>query len=210
VTSLAYSSPYLIPACQASNQSVILLSLKNVPDNGFSAGVRDESFMRLAIVEALKARDEGDVPVGAVLVDAGGEVLAQTRNRREAASDPTAHAEVLALREAAGKTGGWRLEGATLYVTKEPCIMCAGAMINARIARVVFGCADTKAGAVVSLYQLLSDNRLNHRVRVDHGVLEDENRRMLQEFFRAKRLLTKVVDEGSANGLAHRQPGRFK
>lgn len=176
-------------ACQESDRSVILLSLENVPDNGFSAKVHDEYFMRLAIEEALKARDEGDVPVGAVLVGKNGEVLAKTCNRREAGNDPTAHAEVLALREAAGKTGGWRLEGATLYVTKEPCIMCAGAMINARISRVVFGCADIKAGAVVSLYRLLSDNRLNHRVQVDYGVLEDENRSMLQEFFRAKRLV---------------------
>jgi len=145
-------------------------------------GVPDE-FMRRALAEADRALEHGDVPVGAVVVSAEGSLLSSEHNRREQLSDPTAHAELLALREATRRTGSWRLEGATLYVTLEPCAMCAGALVNARIARVVFGAADPKAGALVSLYQLGADPRLNHRFEVEGGVMADEGARKLSEFF---------------------------
>jgi tRNA(adenine34) deaminase len=140
--------------------------------------------MRLAIEEAGLAFSEDEVPVGAVLVR-GGQVEARAHNMREALSDPTAHAEVLALR--AGARGGWRLEDATLYVTKEPCVMCAGAMVLARLGRLVYGCRDPKGGAAGSLYSLLTDPRLNHRVEVASGVLEDECADLLRRFFSARR-----------------------
>ncbi len=145
----------------------------------------DEYFMRLAIEEARLARDEGEVPVGAVLV-VEGRVVARARNGRESACDPTAHAELLALRQAAAEAGTWRLTGATLYSTKEPCAMCAGGMVNARLGRLVYGCADDKGGAL-SLFALLGDERLNHRVEVASGVLREECAGLLREFFRAKR-----------------------
>lgn len=142
--------------------------------------------MRLAIKEAEDAFNEGEVPVGAVLVIKG-EIIAHGHNKRESAFDPTAHAEVIVLREAAQKIKNWRLIGATLYVTKEPCIMCAGAMVNARLGRLVYGCGDTKAGAVQSLYRLLSDKRLNHQVEVVSGVIEDECAELLKKFFHERR-----------------------
>jgi tRNA(adenine34) deaminase len=145
---------------------------------------KDMEFMAEALKEARKAFDEGEVPVGAVLVREG-KIIARACNRREATMDPTAHAEVLALR--AGVTDGWRLTDATLYVTKEPCIMCAGTMLNARLKKVMFGCRDTKGGAVESLYHLLSDPRLNHRVEVVSGVMEEESALLLKEFFRQRR-----------------------
>ena len=142
--------------------------------------------MRLAIEEAGLAYLEGEVPVGAVLV-INGDVIAKARNTREKSKDPTAHAEITAIRNGAEKGDSWRLSEATLYVTKEPCVMCAGAMVNARIKRLVYGCRDEKGGAAESLYSLLSDNRLNHRAEVVSGVLEDECAAMLQRFFRERR-----------------------
>lgn len=146
----------------------------------------DSDFMRLALEEAEQAFKEGEVPVGAVLV-IDGEIVASAHNRREATFDPTAHAETTALREGALKIRNWRLTNATLYVTKEPCIMCAGVMINARLGRLVYGCGDTKSGAVDSLYHLLSDKRLNHQVGVVSGVLEEESALLLKSFFQKLR-----------------------
>jgi tRNA(adenine34) deaminase len=143
--------------------------------------MNDEQYMTLAIEQARLARDRGDVPVGAVIVIEDG-VIAQGYNQRQASGDPTAHAEVIALRAAAKAVGNWRIEG-TLYVTQEPCPMCAGALVNARIARLVYGCANPKAGAVHSLYELVTDARLNHRMEVSAGVLGDECGRLLSDFF---------------------------
>ena len=142
--------------------------------------------MRSALEEAGLAFSEGEVPVGAVLLSPQGDVLARTHNRREALQDPTAHAEVIAMREGAKKEGAWRLSGATLYVTKEPCVMCAGTMINARLARLVYGCDDPKGGAL-SLFGLLADERLNHCVAVTRGVLADECASVLKRFFEERR-----------------------
>lgn len=138
--------------------------------------------MKAALAEAECALNEGEVPVGAVLV-IDGKIISRAHNKREASFDPTAHAEMLVIREAASIINNWRLSSATLYVTKEPCIMCAGAMINARIQRLVFGCTDNKGGAVSSLYRILSDNRLNHQIKVTAGILEDESRLLLKRFF---------------------------
>ena len=142
--------------------------------------------MRLALEEARAAYAQGDVPVGAVIV-AGGELLARGRNERVGRADPTAHAEVLALREAAAQRGSWRLDGATLYVTLEPCPMCAGALVAARVARLVYGPQDERAGAALSLYNIPQDPRLNHEVEITTGVLEEESRALLQGFFQSKR-----------------------
>jgi tRNA(adenine34) deaminase len=142
-----------------------------------------EDFMRLALEQADLAVVHGDVPVGAVLVSAEGLVLASEHNRREERADPTAHAELLAIREAARGRAGWRLEGAVMYVTLEPCAMCAGALVNARIARLVFGATDPKAGAIVSLFQIGSDPRLNHRFSVEGGVLAEAGSQRLSSFF---------------------------
>jgi len=147
----------------------------------------DEGFMREALAEARKARAAGEVPVGAVVVSAG-EVVGRGHNQSITLSDPTAHAEILALREAALKAGNYRLPGATLYVTVEPCPMCCGAVLLARVARVVYGAADPKSGAAQSLYRLLDDSRLNHRTRVEGGVREEECRELLTAFFETKRL----------------------
>ena len=139
----------------------------------------------LALEEARAAGAAGDVPVGCVIVSGSGttgELLARGRNRREADHDPTAHAEIVALREAARVLGMWRVE-ATLYVTQEPCPMCAGAIVNARVARLVYGCANPKAGAIKTLYQIASDPRLNHRVEVVGGALESECAKTLSSFF---------------------------
>ena len=145
--------------------------------------------MRLALAEARQALEADEVPVGAVAV-ADGRLIGRAHNQRELLRDPTAHAEMLALTQAAEALGRWRLTGVTLYVTLEPCAMCAGAMVLARIGRLVYGARDPKAGAVVSLYQLLSDERLNHRVPSDGGVLAEECGALLQEFFRKRRLET--------------------
>jgi tRNA(adenine34) deaminase len=143
--------------------------------------------MRAALAEARAARATGDVPIGAVVLDAGGEVVGRGRNVREAEHDPTGHAEVVALREAARARGEWRLEGCTLVVTLEPCTMCAGASVLARVERVVFGAHDDKAGAVGSLWDVVRDRRLNHRPEVVTGVLAAESVTLLEEFFRAHR-----------------------
>jgi tRNA(adenine34) deaminase len=141
----------------------------------------DEHWMGLALDQARAAAASGDVPVGAVIV-IGDRIVGRGRNRREVDRDPTAHAEIVALREAASVLGQWRVEG-TLVVTQEPCPMCAGALVNARVARLVFGCPNPKAGAVATLYQLVSDPRLNHRVAVTSGVRAAECAAVLQEFF---------------------------
>ncbi len=146
----------------------------------------DEEFMRAALVEAERCIALGDVPVGAVVVRAG-QVLCGAGNRREEAQDPTAHAEILVLREAARALGSWHLEGCTLYVTLEPCAMCAGAIVLSRLDRVVFGASDPKAGFVGSLGDLVRDSRLNHRAEVTGGVLEADCGELLRDFFRSRR-----------------------
>ena len=142
--------------------------------------------MRIALEEAGKAGEEGEVPIGAVLVSAG-EVIGKGRNRPIALCDPSAHAEILALREGAAGVNNYRLPDSTLYVTLEPCIMCAGAVLQARVRRLVFGAEDPKGGAVSSLYSLLQDGRLNHQAEVTSGVLREECRELLQRFFRERR-----------------------
>jgi tRNA(adenine34) deaminase len=153
----------------------------------------DVQWMQVALQEAHEAAAAGDVPVGAVVVVDGGvrspggalpegRCIIRGRNRREADGDPSAHAEIVALRAAAAQLGTWRVEG-TLYVTQEPCPMCAGALVNARVRRLVFGCLNPKAGAVVSLYQIVTDQRLNHRVEVRGGVLAEECAAVMREFF---------------------------
>ena len=144
---------------------------------------RYEEAMRAALVQARLAAATGDVPVGAVVLDADGAVVGDGRNAREALADPTAHAEMLALQAAARALGSWRLEGCTIVVTLEPCAMCAGAVVLARVARLVYGAIDPKAGAVGSLWDLVRDRRLNHRPEVVGGVLADECGAVLREFF---------------------------
>lgn len=139
--------------------------------------------MHLALDEARRAAQKGEVPVGCVIVSEEGNVLARGHNLRESTQDPTAHAEVVAIREASAALGSWRLTGAVLYVTLEPCPMCIGAIVLARIGRVVFGCRDPKAGALGSVYEIGVDGRLNHRVEVTEGVLRDECSLLLSEFF---------------------------
>jgi tRNA(adenine34) deaminase len=146
-----------------------------------------EHAMRAALAEARLALDSGDVPVGAVLLDGDGTVLAHAHNEREALQDPTAHAEVLAIRRGAEVRGAWHLDDTTLVVTLEPCVLCAGAILAARIPRVVFGAWDDKAGAAGSVHDLLRDRRLPHRVEVTTGVLADDGAALLTEFFEAKR-----------------------
>ena len=142
--------------------------------------------MSIALEEARGCLEWGDVPIGAVVAREG-EVLARTGNERERLHDPTAHAEILALREAGERLGSWRLEGCTLFVTLEPCAMCAGASVLARIDRLVYGALDPKAGFAGSLGDLTSDPRLNHRLDVTSGVLADESSDLLREFFRSRR-----------------------
>jgi tRNA(adenine34) deaminase len=164
---------------------------------GYTAGF--EPAMRLALAEAVQAGQElaaseeragtgqDDVPVGAVILDQAGTVLARARNRREAEGDPTAHAEMVAIRQAARAVGNWRLTGLTLVVTLEPCTMCAGAVTLARLSRLVYGAEDPKAGAAGSLWDVLRDRRLNHRPEVIGGVLAQECGAVLREFFAARR-----------------------
>jgi tRNA(adenine34) deaminase len=158
---------------------------------GYTAGF--EPAMRLALAEATAARQEmtrssqDDVPVGAVILDQAGTVLARARNRREADRDPTAHAEMVAIRQVASVLGSWRLTGLTLVVTLEPCTMCAGAVTLSRLGRLVYGAEDPKAGAVGSLWDVVRDRRLNHRPEVIGGVLADECAAVLREFFAARR-----------------------
>jgi len=143
--------------------------------------------MQAALIEARRAWDMDEVPVGAVVVDPAGEIIGRGCNQPIASRDPTAHAEIVALRQAAATLGNYRLPGCVMYVTIEPCIMCFGALLQARIGRLVFGAADPKGGACVSLYRLPDDERLNHRIEVVGGVVEAECRNLLQDFFRQKR-----------------------
>lgn len=148
--------------------------------------VTDDDFMKVALEEARMALEHGDVPIGAVAVR-DGEVIARAHNKREIKGDPTAHAELLALRQASRRLGRWRLHDVTLYVTIEPCAMCAGAMVWARLERLVYGSPDPKAGAVYSLYNIVQDPRLNHQCEVTSGILEEECSDLLQTFFRGRR-----------------------
>ena len=147
---------------------------------------RDEYFMRLALREAERAMGHDDVPVGCVIAR-DGEVIAAAANERELRGDPTAHAEVLALREASRAAGSWRLSGTALYVSLEPCTMCAGAIVLARVPRVVYGALDPKAGAAGSVLDVLAEPRLNHRPAVAGGLLADESSRLLRDFFASRR-----------------------
>jgi tRNA(adenine34) deaminase len=149
-----------------------------------------EHYMRMALAEAEQALAENEVPVGAVIVQ-GERVIAAAHNQREMLHDPTDHAEMIAITQAAGFVGDWRLTGCTLYVTLEPCIMCCGAIVQARIPTVVYGATDPKAGAAGSLFHLLGDERLNHRSRVEPGVLARECGEILSQFFQAQRRLGK-------------------
>jgi len=159
---------------------------QSVSDAG-GQSVSDTAAMALALEEAAAAAAHGDVPVGAVLLDHDGTVLARRHNERERLGDPTAHAEMLALRDGAAAVGGWRLTGTTLVVTLEPCAMCAGALVAARVARVVYGAADPKAGACGSLYNLCVDPRLNHELGVTGGVGADRAAALLAGFFAGRR-----------------------
>ncbi len=143
----------------------------------------DEDYMKIALELAKKAAEEGDIPVGAIVVAPDGELIGSGRNRRRIEHDPTAHAEIVALREAAEKLQRWNLAGCTMFVTLEPCPMCAGSLVQARISRLVYGCSDAKAGACGTLYDITRDGRLFHRLEVVSGVLENECRKILQEFF---------------------------
>jgi tRNA(adenine34) deaminase len=147
----------------------------------------DEHFMEQALAEARKAREAAEVPVGALVVTKDGEIIGRGYNRPISVHDPTSHAEIVAIREAAHHLANYRLTGTTLYCTLEPCVMCAGAIVHARIARLVFGARDPKAGAAGSLYNVVSDSRLNHQPEVVSGVREAECRQLLQEFFEWKR-----------------------
>lgn len=157
--------------------------IENFAENESETDIR---FMKLAIEQARLAAAEDEVPIGAVIVR-DGQVLGAAHNQREQLHDPTAHAEMIAITQAATALDSWRLEGCTLYVTLEPCPMCAGAIVQARIKRVVYGADDPKAGAVRSLYEILNDSRLNHRAEVSPGILAGECGEMLSEFFQQKR-----------------------
>ena len=143
----------------------------------------DDELMAEAIAEARLALAHDDVPVGALVVDSGGAVIARRHNERELTGDPTAHAEVLALRDAAAAMGSWRLDGCTLVVTLEPCLMCGGAALNSRVGRIVYGAADMKAGACLSLYNICDDPRLNHRMELTPGIMAEECGALLSDFF---------------------------
>ena len=147
----------------------------------------DEKFIRVAIEAAKIAQDNGDVPIGAVIIHQD-QIIGKAYNQREQLKDPTAHAEIIALTQAAAFRQSWRLDGCTMYVTLEPCPMCAGALVLSRMDRLVYGCHDPKAGACGSLYNIVQDERLNHRLQVTAGVLADECRKLLQDFFAQRRL----------------------
>lgn len=151
------------------------------------AAPSDAAAMRRALVLAQEAAADGDVPVGAVVTDAEGAVIGEGRNRREETHDPTAHAEIVALRAAASARGGWNLDGCTLVVTLEPCVMCAGAMLQAHVSRLVYGAWDDKAGAVGSVYDVIRDRRLPQRAEVVAGVYAEEAASLLHAFFTARR-----------------------
>ena len=157
----------------------------------------DERFMREALEEARLAAEEGEVPIGAVVV-CGGEVVARAHNRRETDLDPSAHAEFSAMVAASRALGRWRLSGCTVYVTLEPCLMCAGLMVNARIDRCVYGASDPKGGALGTLYDVSHDARLNHEFEVESGVLAEEAAAQLRDFFRARRARAKEAKRAAA------------
>ena len=159
----------------------------------------DEDYMRLALEEARLAAEEGEVPIGAVVV-CGGEVIARAHNRRETDRDPSAHAEFSAMCTAARALDRWRLTGCTVYVTLEPCLMCAGLMVNARIDRCVYGASDPKGGALGTLFDVSHDERLNHEFVVASGVLEQECANELRSFFRARRAKKKGPGAAEAQG----------
>ncbi len=148
----------------------------------------DEKWMRIALGQAERAREIDEVPIGACLIDAAGELIAAGFNRTISDSDPTAHAEIVVLRQAAASLGNYRLTGTTLYTTIEPCVMCAGALVNARVMRLVYGAADERFGAVETLFRLCDNASLNHRLEITTGVLEAECRSIMQDFFRARRI----------------------
>ena len=148
--------------------------------------MKHSDYMQIAIQEAELAAKQGEIPVGAVLV-VNGEIIAKAHNQRETTCDATAHAEILAIREACAKLQNWRLTGADLYVTLEPCPMCAGAIVNARIARVIYGAADNKAGGVDSLFNIVNNKNLDHRVEILSGICENECKEILQNFLQKKR-----------------------
>jgi tRNA(adenine34) deaminase len=149
--------------------------------------INHKAYLKLALSEAKKADEKAEVPIGAVLVSQVGNILAASHNQTISLSDPTAHAEILVLRKAAHQTQNYRLLNTTLYVTIEPCVMCMGALVHARISRLVYGAKDPKWGAAGSLYDLAGDSRLNHQIEVIGGILEDECRALMQDFFRSKR-----------------------
>ena len=151
------------------------------------AAERDELFMRMAIEEALKAGERGEVPVGAVIVDEHRSVLAAAGNNCICESDPSGHAEMVTMRLAGKKTGNYRLLNTTIYVTIEPCVMCAGAMVHARVGRLVYGASDPKTGGVVSCYKIGGDSKLNHQLNVEGGVMAEECAELLISFFKKKR-----------------------
>jgi tRNA(adenine34) deaminase len=160
--------------------------LSPLPPGALPDGLDVDDAMRLALDEARRALDHDDVPVGAIVVH-DGVVIASRHNERELQHDPVAHAEVLAVRDAAAHLGQWRLDGCTMYVTLEPCAMCAGALVNARLGHLVYGAHDPKAGAVVSQFELVDGDRLNHRVSVTSGIRSSESAELLRAFFRVRR-----------------------
>ncbi len=157
----------------------------SVPDSLSMAS--PEQYMEIALAEARLAAERGEVPIGAVLVDDAGQIIAQDGNRTIELCDPGAHAEMLVLRQAGRLLGNYRLPDTTLYVTLEPCVMCAGALVHARVSRLVYGAIDPKAGGVVSLFQVGQDTRLNHLLAVEGGLLAEESAILLKEFFRQRR-----------------------
>jgi tRNA(adenine34) deaminase len=168
------------------------LNRSHFPDAIIVSNQSPTDIMRLALVEAQSAADAGDVPIGAIIVhEPTGKIIGRGRNRREIDNDPTAHAEIIALRDAAARLGSWRLLDCTMYVTLEPCPMCAGAIVAARLPRLVYGCDDPKAGAVRTLYKICEDPRLNHCVAVTPNVCAEECAEMLRSFFRVQRSLGK-------------------
>jgi tRNA(adenine34) deaminase len=154
---------------------------------------RDERFMRIAIEAAKTAEENGDVPIGAVIVH-NDQIIAKAYNQREQLQDPTAHAEIIALTQAAAALGNWHLHDCTMYVTLEPCCMCAGALVLSRIEKLVYGCEDPKAGACGSLYNIVQDKRLNHRLQITSGVLNSKCGMLLDDFFQKKRDKLKTED----------------
>jgi tRNA(adenine34) deaminase len=154
--------------------------------------IEDEIWMREALAQAREARNIDEVPIGACIVSEGGELIASDFNRTITNNDPTAHAEILVIREAARKIGNYRLTGTTVYTTIEPCAMCAGALVNARVNRLVYGAADERFGGVVTHFGIGMDEVLNHRFEIEGGMLEEECRSLMQEFFREKRAKNKT------------------